>query len=236
VKVNYGIKPDEARFFSWNTGRSGFFDRVRIGDFRKEVRWIKFKDITQFAGKNVDVPDSTWRRWFRWNFVLSKPHKHAKPEAFILAEVYNLTLQRLHPEGKMDYPMTSDFTIHFGNVDSRSSVRRDSRWFNIEHHMLHLLENHDEQTNCQSRVCQSWKAMPAMVVSTISTSTMIYSDRLGKCNRKSRFDPSEELPSSTSSVFRHQRWMNGGLMEDCFRTMRKHCEKKLLFRSKQNAI
>jgi hypothetical protein len=26
------------------------------------------------------------------------------------------------------------------------------------------------------------------------------------------------------------------LMEDCFRTMRKHCEKKLLFRSKQNAI
>ena len=47
----------------------------------------------------------------------------------------------------------------------------------VEHHMLHFLENHDEQRIASPEFAGNpWKALPAMVVSATSTTspTMIY--------------------------------------------------------------
>src|SRR5690606_5990734 len=86
----------------------------------------------------------------------------------------------------------------------------------IEHHMLHFLENHDEQRIASPEFAGNpWKAMPAMVLfATVSTSpTMIYfGQEVG--------EPAAEMagfgqPSRTSifdyvGVPQHQKWMNGG--------------------------
>ncbi|MEJ7682558.1 MAG: alpha-amylase family glycosyl hydrolase [Segetibacter sp.] len=90
------------------------------------------------------------------------------------------------------------------------------RLADIEHHMLHFLENHDEQRIASPEFAgKPEKAKPAMVVSaTISTSpTLIYFGQevgepgaedagFGKHSRTSIFD--------YAGVPHHQRWINGG--------------------------
>ena len=99
-----------------------------------------------------------------------------------------------------------------GLTDNIPAIQEELK--DIEHHMLHFLENHDEQRIASSDFAGSAeKAKPAMVVSaTISTSpTMIYfGQEVG--------EPGNEMagfgtPSRTSiydyiGVPNHQRWMN----------------------------
>jgi glycosidase len=89
----------------------------------------------------------------------------------------------------------------------------------IEHHMLHFLENHDEQRIASPEFAGNpWKAFPAMVVLATSTTapTMIYfGQEVGE-------DGSEDAgfgdPSRTSifdyvGVPQNQKWMNGGAFD-----------------------
>ena len=118
-----------------------------------------------------------------WSFMNSAI-KMKNPEAFLLAEVYNPHLYRdyIH-KGKMDYLYDKvelyDSLKHimkgYGWTDHIHTVQSGLK--DIEHHMLHFLENHDEQRIASPEfVGRADIAKPAMVVSaTISTSpTMIY--------------------------------------------------------------
>ena len=89
----------------------------------------------------------------------------------------------------------------------------------IEHHMLHFLENHDEQRIASPEFAGDANlARPAMVVSaTLSTSpTLIYfGQEVGEPGAE---DAGFGKPSRTSifdyvGVPHHQRWMNGGAFD-----------------------
>lgn len=230
VKVNYGVSPEGIKDFLPLPENASTLDIQAHYDFwqGKEVpdSWIKFKDITQFwLAKGVDgfrfdmaemVPVEFWS-------YLNSHIKIKYPEAFLLAEVYNPSLYRdyIH-KGKMDYLYDKvelyDTLKHImrghGSTDNLVPILEGLS--DIEHHMLHFLENHDEQRIASPEFAGNpWKALPAMVVSATSTTspTMIYfGQEVG--------EPGAEMagfgqPSRTSifdyiGVPQHQKWMNGG--------------------------
>lgn len=230
VKVNYGIKPDGSKDFPELPPGADSLDWEAHYDFwqGKDVpnSWIKFKDITQFwLAKDVDgfrfdmaemVPVEFWS-------FLNSHIKNTNPEAFLLAEVYNPRLYRDYiRKGKMDYLYDKvELYDSLRNViQDRGTTRQvgdiQEGLMDIEHHMLHFLENHDEQRIASPEFAENpLKALPAMVVSaTISTSpTMIYSGQ--EVGEPGTEDAGFGDPSRTSifdyiGVPAHQRWMNGG--------------------------
>ena len=230
VKVNYGVSPDGMKDFVALPEEASTLDIQAHFDFwkGKEVpdSWIKFKDITQFwLSKGVDgfrfdmaemVPVEFWS-------YLNSHIKKINPNAFLLAEVYNPSLYRdyIH-KGKMDYLYDKvelyDTLKHImqghGSTDNLVPILKGLS--DVEHHMLHFLENHDEQRIASPEFAGNpWKALPAMVVSATSTTapTMIYfGQEVG--------EPGAEMagfgnPSRTSmfdyiGVPQHQKWVNGG--------------------------
>ena len=228
VKINYGVSPE---------GKKDF-DELPIGFENKDYKshfefwndkkvpnsWIKFKDIALYwIAKGVDgfrfdmaemVPVEFWS-------YLNSHIKMKNPAAFLLAEVYNPSLYREYiKKGKMDYlydkvqlyDTLKNVMQGRGLTDHIPPIQDDLK--DIEHHMLHFLENHDEQRIASPEFAGNYeKGKPAMVVSaTISTSpTMIYfGQELGE-------DGSENAgfgaPSRTS-IFDYigvpaiQRWVN----------------------------
>ncbi len=233
VKINYGIKPDGTLDFDTLPSDYGQKDYKSHFTFwqNKDVpdSWIKFKDIAFFwLDQGVDgfrydmaemVPVEFWS-------YLNSAIKRKKPEAFLLAEVYQPKLFRdyIH-KGKMDYLYDKvdlyDTLKHvmqgYGSTDHIAPIQ--DKISDIEHHMLHFLENHDEQRIASTEFAgDPKKGMPAMVVSaTISTSpTMIYfGQEVGEPGAEK---PGFGAPSRTSifdyiGVPNHQRWMNNGAFD-----------------------
>lgn len=191
VKVNYGVRPDGTKDF--DELPEGFEDKDYKAHFEfwkdKVVpdSWVKFKDIALYwTAKGVDgfrfdmaemVPVEFWS-------YMNSNIKMANPDAFLLAEVYNPSLYRAYiKQGKMDYLYDKvqlyDTLKHVmqghGKTDNIPPIQDDL--MDIEHHMLHFLENHDEQRIASPDFAgDALKGKPAMVVSaTISTSpTMVY--------------------------------------------------------------
>jgi glycosidase len=191
VKVNYGVSPD---------GRKDF-DELPEGfdneDYKKHFEfwqdktvpnsWIKFRDIAYYwLDKGVDgfrfdmaemVPVEFWS-------FMNSSIKMKNPNAFLLAEVYNPSLYRDYiKKGKMDYLYDKvelyDTIKHVmqghGWTDNIPPIQEGLK--DIEHHMIHFLENHDEQRIASPDFAgDALKGKPAMVVSTtISTSpTLVY--------------------------------------------------------------
>ncbi|QYH40922.1 alpha-amylase [Algoriphagus sp. NBT04N3] len=230
VKINYGIKPDGSKDFEELPAGADSLDWKKHYEFwqGKEVpdSWIKFKDITQFwLGKGVDgfrfdmaemVPVEFWS-------YLNSHIKNTKPDAFLMAEVYQPALYRDYLfKGKMDYlydkvelyDTLKNIMYGHGSTDYLPAIFESQR--DIEHHMLHFLENHDEQRIASPEFAGNpWKAMPAMVVSaTVSTSpTMIYfGQEVGELGAEDAGfgDPSRTSIFDYIGVPQHQKWMNGG--------------------------
>ncbi|MDP2160588.1 MAG: alpha-amylase family protein [Flavobacterium sp.] len=230
VKINYGVKPDGSKDFP--TLPEGFDkkDYKAHADFWKEKdvpdSWKKFKDITHYwIDKGVDgfrydmaemVPVEFWS-------YMNSSIKMKNPNAFLLAEVYNPAEYRNYIKlGKMDYlydkvqmyDTLKNIVQGRGLPKNISGIREDLK--DIEHHMLHFLDNHDEQRLASPQFAgDPKKGKPLMVVSaTISSSpTMIYFGQevgepgaidagFGKNSRTSIFD--------YVGVPHHQRWMNDG--------------------------
>lgn len=230
VKINYGIKPDGSKDFEELPAGADSLDWKAHYEFwqGKDVpdSWIKFKDITQFwLGKGVDgfrfdmaemVPVEFWS-------YLNSHIKNTNPDAFLLAEVYNPSLYRDYiQKGKMDYLYDKvelyDTLKHImqghGSTDNLPPILAGLK--DIEHHMLHFLENHDEQRIASPEFAENpWKALPAMVVSATSSTapTMIYfGQEVGEDGSE---EPGFGDPSRTSifdyiGIPQHQKWMNGG--------------------------
>jgi glycosidase len=230
VKVNYGVSPEGVKDFVALPEEASTLDIQAHYAFwqGKEVpdSWIKFKDITQFwLAKGVDgfrfdmaemVPVEFWS-------YLNSHIKKTNPNAFLLAEVYNPSLYRdyIH-KGKMDYLYDKvelyDTLKHImqghGSTDNLVPILEGLS--DVEHHMLHFLENHDEQRIASPEFAGNpWKALPAMVVSATSTTspTMIYfGQEVGEPGAEMA---GFEQPSRTSmfdyiGVPQHQKWVNGG--------------------------
>ena len=239
VKINYGVRPDGTKDF----------DSLPEGYDLKEYQahyafwqdktvpdsWIKFRDIALYWTKlGVDgfrfdmaemVPVEFWS-------YMNSAIKTANPEAFLLAEVYNPSLYRAYiNEGKMDYLYDKvelyDTLKHImqghGLTDNLPAIQENLK--DIEHHMLHFLENHDEQRIASPEfVGDAMKGKPAMVVSTtISTApTMVYfGQEVGEAGAENAGFGTH----SRTTIFdyfgvpNHQRWMNngafdGGLLSD----------------------
>ncbi|MFH6767816.1 alpha-amylase family glycosyl hydrolase [Gaetbulibacter aquiaggeris] len=228
VKVNYGISPDGRKDF--NELPDGFDNKDYKVHFEfwkdKTVpdSWIKFRDIALYwldfgvDGFRFDMAEMVPVEF--WSFMNSSI-KTKNPEAYIIAEVYNTSLYRDYvKKGKMDYLYDKvqlyDTIKHImqghGSTDHIPHIQEDLR--DIEHHMLHFLENHDEQRIASPQFAgDARKGKPAMVVSaTISTSpTMIYfGQEVGEPGAE---DAGFGSPSRTS-IFDYvgvptlQRWVN----------------------------
>ncbi len=228
VKINYGVTPEGEAEFDLLPEEYGAMDYKEHFDFWSDKQvpdsWNKFKDIALYwldmgvDGFRFDMAEMVPVEF--WSYMNSSI-KMKNPEAFLLAEVYNPGLYRdyIH-KGKMDYLYDKvelyDSLKHImqghGWTDHIPVVQRGL--MDIEHHMLHFLENHDEQRIASPDfVGDAQVGKPAMVVSaTLSTSpTMIYfGQEVGEPGAE---DAGFGKPTRTSifdyiGVPHHQRWLN----------------------------
>ncbi|BBN81260.1 O-glycosyl hydrolase family 13 [Pseudoalteromonas sp. A25] len=230
VKVNYGVKPDG----------SYDFPRLPAGFAKKPLAehyafwqqhdlpdsWYKFRDITHYwlkrgvDGFRYDMAEMVPVEF--WSF-LNSSIKMKNPDAFLLAEVYNPALYRDYIyKGKMDYLYDK-----VGFYDSLKALMQQTgsakevleqhlQVQDIAKHMLHFLENHDEQRIASPEFAGDARmGKPAMVVSHLisKSPTMLYFGQavgedgsenagFGKPSRTSIFD--------YIGVPAHQAWMNNG--------------------------
>jgi glycosidase len=230
VKVNYGVRPDGTKDFPELPAGYGEKDYKAHYAFwqGKDVpgSWKKFRDIALYwIAKGVDgfrydmaemVPYEFWS-------YMNSAIKMKNPKAFLMAEVYNPKEYRNYIKlGKMDYLYDKVETYDHlkaviqGKVlpDPLSDIQKGMA--DIEHHMLHFLDNHDEQRLASPEFAGTpEKGKPMMVVSaTISSSpTMVYFGQ--EVGEAGAIDGGFGKPSRTSifdyvGVPNHQRWMNGG--------------------------
>jgi glycosidase len=261
VKINYGVDPEGQNDFP--SLPDGFETKSEEEHFLfwsdKQVpnSWVKFKDIALFwLDKGVDgfrfdmaemVPVEFWS-------YMNSAIKHKNPNAFLLAEVYNPALYRDYLfKGKMDYLYDK-----VGLYDTLKAVIRDNinteqitltqnKVEDIQKHMLHFLENHDEQRLASKDFASSAEiGKPAMVVSTLisGSPTMIYFGQevgeagseyagFGKPTRTSIFD--------YIGVPEHQKWMNfgafnGGKLSEEQRELRRFYSDLLNFSASNSAL
>ncbi|AOT07616.1 alpha-amylase family glycosyl hydrolase [Pseudoalteromonas luteoviolacea] len=260
VKVNYGVRPDGSYDFPTLPAEMETQDYRAHHAFWQDKdlpdSWYKFRDITLYwLDKGVDgfrydmaemVPVEFWS-------FLNSSIKMQNPDAFLLAEVYNPTLYRpyIH-QGKMDFLYDkvgfydSLKLLMQGTGNAQSVMDAHLSVSDIAPHMLHFLENHDEQRIASAEFAGSAeKGKPAMVVSHLISKapTMLYFGQsvgedgsemagFGKPSRTSIFD--------YIGVPAHQAWMNngkfdGGLLSDAQKALRQYY-KKLMNLSSMPAI
>lgn len=230
VKINYGVKPDGSYDFPRLPENYRFKNYQQHFDFWQGVdvpnSWIKFKDIALYwLDKGVDgfrydmsemVPVEFWS-------YLNSTIKLKKPDAFLIAEIYNPDQYRNYIQlGKIDYlydkvdfyDRIKDIIQGKGNTDNLEQIQQ--RYADIEQHLLHFLENHDEQRIASPDFAgNAINAMPAAVVSTLisRSPTLIYfGQEVGEDgSEETGFgDPTRTTIFDYAGVPAHQRWMNGG--------------------------
>ncbi|MCK0161536.1 alpha-amylase family protein [Allomuricauda sp. F6463D] len=261
VKINYGVRPDGTKDFEELPDEYRNKDYKVHYEFWKDKTlpdsWYKFKDITQYwldfgvDGFRFDMAEMVPVEF--WSFLNSNI-KIKNPDAFLLAEVYNPDLYRDYiSQGKMDYLYDKvelyDSIKHimkgYGWTDHIPVVQKGMA--DIEHHMLHFLENHDEQRIASPDfVGNAQLGKPAMVVSaTISTSpTMIYFGQ--EVGEPAAEDAGFGKPTRTSifdyiGVPHHQRWVNnkefdGGQLSDEEKNLRDFYKRLLNFTIQSEAL
>lgn len=230
VKINYGVRPDGSYDFPAlpeamrglpATEHVAFWQDKSVPD-----SWVKFKDITQYwLNKGVDgfrydmaemVPVAFWS-------YLNSHIKVRRPDAFLLAEVYQPHLYRDYLQlGLMDslYDKVDFYDtlkrIMQGNGATSELVAIQQQYQDIAPQLLHFLENHDEQRIASPDFAgDAEKGKPALVVSALMSASpmMVYfGQEVGE-------DGSEDMgfgkPTRTTifdyaGVPAHQRWMNDG--------------------------
>ncbi len=261
VKINYGIKPDGTKDF--DTLPEGF-DKKGVEEHvtfwkNKDVpdSWKKFKDIAFYwLEKGVDglrfdmaemVPVEFWS-------YMNSSIKMKYPNTFLLAEIYNPSLYRDYIHlGKMDYLYDKvafyDTIKHIvqghGLTDNLPQIQNDLS--DIEHHMIHFLENHDEQRIASNGFTGlAEKGKPAMVVSTTisSSPTLLYfGQEVGEPGSENAGFGTETRTSMFDyiGVPHHQRWMNnkkfdGGQLSESEKELRDFYKRLLNFTINSSAL
>ncbi len=261
VKVNYGVRPDGSKDFPELP--EGFEKKTYAEHYAywkdKDVpnSWLKFREIALYwlekgvDGFRYDMAEMVPYEF--WSF-LNSTIKMKNPEAFLLAEVYNPNEYRNYIfKGKMDYLYDKVETYDHLKAMIRGQALSDGltdirkRNQDIERHMLHFLDNHDEQRLASIDFAGTpERGKPLMVVSTLLSSApiMIYFGQevgepgleeggFGKPTRTSIFD--------YVGVPHHQRWMNngkfdGGQLSDSEKALRDFYKRLLTFSAKSSAV
>ncbi|WP_122053375.1 alpha-amylase family protein [Vibrio sp. Evd11] len=230
VKINYGVRPDGSKDFPELPNGYAKRDHLAHYHFWQQVdvpnSWVKFRDIALYwLEKGVDgfrydmaemVPVEFWS-------YLNSSIKMKNQKAFLMAEVYQPDLYRDYIHlGKMDYLYDKvDLydglkAIMQGKASTAIIPEIQHQMMDIEHHMMHFLDNHDEQRVASPEFAGNPHiAKPAMLVSTLlsSSPTMIYfGQEVGEPGAE---NAGFGQPSRTSifdyiGVPQHQKWMNGG--------------------------
>ncbi len=261
VKINYGIRPD---------GSKDFPD-LPVGFEKKSCKehfdywsdksvpnsWTKFRDIALYwTAKGVDgfrydmaemVPYEFWS-------YMNSSIKVKNPNAFLIAEVYNPNEYRNYIYlGKMDYlydkvdlyDKLKEIVKGKSLPDPISDIQ--NKFSDIESHLIHFLDNHDEQRLASPEFAGSpEKGKPLMVISTTisSSPTMVYfGQEVGEAgNENGGFGT-----HSRTSIFdyvgvpNHQRWMNngkfdGGQLSKSEKDLRNFYKRLLNFSTKSAAL
>ncbi len=233
VKVNYGVRPDGSYAFDtlpdeargWSIEQHAAFWAGRdVPD-----SWTKFREIVTFwlnrgvDGFRFDMAEMVPVEF--WSF-LNSSIKRINPDAFLLAEVYNPSLYRdyLHL-GRMDYlydkvgfyDTLKPIMQGKSGTDALAPVHAEV--LDIEEHMLHFLENHDEQRIASEPFAgDARKGMPAMTVSALisrSPSMLYFGQDVGeRGDGDAGFgDPTRTTIFDYWGVPAHQRWMNDGAFD-----------------------
>lgn len=231
VKVNYGVKPDGGYDFTklpeayrhkpHNEHYLFWQQQTDLPD-----SWYKFEAIVHFwlargvDGFRYDMAEMVPVEF--WSF-LNSSIKHKYPDALLLAEVYNPSLYRDYLQlGKMDYlydkvEFYDSLKLVMQNKGPASPLEAiQTSLADIEQHMLHFLENHDEQRIASPEFAgNADKGKPAMVVSALisRSPTMLYfAQDVGEDgSEETGFgDPSRTTIFDYAGVPAHQRWMNNG--------------------------
>ena len=233
VKMNYGVRPDGSYAFERLPEEARNWPIEEHADFwaGKDVpdSWTKFRDIVLYwTAKGVDgfrydmaemVPVEFWS-------YLNSAIKAANPDAFLLAEVYNPSLYRDYLQlGRMDYLYDKVGLydtlkpIMRGEASTAAIAPVHGEVLDIAEHMLHFLENHDEQRIASPGFAgDAERAKPAMVVSALlsRSPTMVYfGQAVGEPgDGDAGFgDPTRTTIFDYWGVPAHQRWMNGGAFD-----------------------
>jgi glycosidase len=233
VKINYGVRPDGTHDFASLPAGFASLSYAEHAAFWAEQdvpdSWRKFLDIVHFwldrgvDGFRYDMAEMVPVEF--WSF-LNSSIKMRRPDALLLAEVYQPALFRdyLHL-GKMDYLYDKvDLydtlkAILKGEAAPLRIAEILDAYTDVSRHLLHFLENHDEQRIASPEFAgDPFRALPLMVVSaTLSDGcTMLYFGQevgedgsenagFGRASRTSIFD--------YIGVPAHQRWMNGGAFD-----------------------
>ena len=230
VKVNFGVRPDGTHAFDNLPDEARSWSNEQLVDFWSQRSvpdsWRKFRDIVHFwLDKGVDgfrydmaqmVPVEFWS-------YLNSSIKLRQPDAFLLSEIYVPQMYRDYIElGRMDYLYDkvglydTIRSVVQGDTSAATIAEAQSDVQDIERHMLHFLENHDEQRIASREFAgNAARGKPGMAVSALigSSPTMIYFGQevgepgagnagFGTASRTSIFD--------YWGVPAHQRWMNDG--------------------------
>ena len=228
VKVNYGVRPDGTYDFprlpqgyeqKGVAEHHAFWQDKTLPDswYHHIVHYWLEKGVDGFRYDMAEMVPSEF-----WSF-LNSSIKVQYPDAFLLAEVYNPAQFReyLHI-GKMDYLYDKvDFydslkAVMQGHGDAGNLERIQEQVADIEPHMLHFLENHDEQRIASPDFAGDMhKGKPALVVSALisRSPTMLYfGQEVGEDgSEETGFgDPTRTTIFDYAGVPAHQRWMNAG--------------------------
>ncbi|MGF1687088.1 alpha-amylase [Photobacterium japonica] len=233
VKVNYGVRPDGTKDFDTLPEAYRTLGHVEHVAFWQDKSvpdsWLKFRDIALYwiamgvDGFRYDMAEMVPVEF--WSFM-NASIKQANPDAFLMAEVYQPDLYRDYIQlGKMDYlydkvdlyDTLKGIMQGHGSTDALVDVQ--AQLMDIEHHMLHFLDNHDEQRIASPEFAGcAHKGKPAMLVSAaLSTSpTMVYfGQEVGEPGAEMAGfgQPSRTTIFDYAGVPHHQRWMNNGAFD-----------------------
>jgi oligosaccharide 4-alpha-D-glucosyltransferase len=233
VKINFGIRPDGSKAFDSLPEEASGWSNEELVEFwaQREVpdSWRKFRDIVHYwLDRGVDgfrydmaqmVPVEFWS-------YLNASIKVRRPDAFLLSEIYEPDLYRDYIAlGRMDYLYDkvglydAIRPVIQGRAPANTIAAAQAEVLDIEEHMLHFLENHDEQRIASDGFAgDALAGKPGMVVSALigSAPTMIYFGQevgepgdgdagFGNETRTTIFD--------YWGVPAHQRWMNGSAFD-----------------------
>ena len=207
--------------------------------------WVKFKDITQYwLDKGVDgfrydmaemVPVAFWS-------YLNSHIKIRRPDAFLLAEVYQPHLYRDYLQlGLMDslYDKVDFYDtlkrIMQGTGATSELVTIQQQYQDIAPQLLHFLENHDEQRIASPDFAgDAEKGKPALVVSALMSASpmmLYFGQEVGEDGSEDMGfgDPTRTTIFDYAGVPAHQRWMNngkfdGGQLTDAEKALRHYYE------------
>ena len=230
VKINHGVRPDGTYAFASlpEEARGWSIDEHAAFWADKDVpdSWLKYRDIVLYwTEKGVDgfrfdmaemVPVEFWS-------YLNSSIKAANPDAFLLAEVYNPDIYRDYLQlGRMDYLYDKVGLydalklVVRGEASAETIAPTHAEVLDIEEHMLHFLENHDEERIASPNFAgDPVKARPAMVVSALigrSPTLLYFGQEVGE---DARGNPDFGEPMR-NSLFDYQglpalqRWANNG--------------------------